>query len=251
MKFHVVIPARFDSVRLPGKPLADVYGRALILRTADCARACVDADVIVATDDERIASRCRDDGLAVEMTSASHRSGTDRIAEVARNRGWGFDEIVVNVQGDEPCIPSQNIYQVAELLDKSDTPMATLAEPIQTAAEYEDPNCVKVVCDAAGKALYFSRATIPFVRDNSDPVPTLARRHIGIYAYRVGALVQFAETPACTLEKLESLEQLRALWMGWSILVDRAKVSPQPGVDTREDLDRARDYYQRLSESGN
>ena len=243
--FRVVIPARHASTRLSGKPLALLAGEPMILHVLRIARRSGAAEVIVATDDERIRAACAAAGAIAEMTSATHATGTDRIAEIAARRGWADDEIVVNVQGDEPLLPHSLIAQAASLLDANPTAaIATLATPIASDAEYLDPNVVKVVARADGMALYFSRAPIPWDRDGSAASPASrerhrgARRHIGLYAYRVSALRALAAAPATVLELRERLEQLRALSIGLSIAVADAAEAPGPGVDTPEDLAR-------------
>ncbi len=237
-EFIAVIPARFDSNRLPGKPLADINGRPMVAWVYERALQSGAGEVLVATDDERIAAACRDFGATVELTSADHQSGTDRIAEVAETLQWDDDLIVVNVQGDEPLLPPGLISQVATLLDgDSDAAIATLATPIQSQAEWQDPNLARVVTDRDGWALYFSRAPIPWPRDGGTP-PAL--RHIGLYAYRVAALRQIAATPPCELELLERLEQLRALWLGLKVIVAEACEVPPRGVDTQADLEAVR-----------
>ena len=242
--FRVVIPARHASTRLPGKPLALLGGTPMILHVHRLALRSGAAEVIVATDDERIHAACNAAGANAEMTSPRHASGTDRIAEIAARRGWAVDDIVVNVQGDEPMLPPALIGQVAALLDGTPVTIATLASPIESERDYLDPNVVKVVTRADGMALYFSRAPIPWDRDGADAVPVSreryrgARRHLGIYAYRVSALRALAVAPAVALERRERLEQLRALAIGLSIVVADAVEAPGPGVDTPEDLAR-------------
>lgn len=245
MHFRVVIPARYASQRLPGKPLAELDGKPLILHACDCARRSGAAQVIVATDDTRIQQACAAAGVEAQMTSASHVSGTDRIAEVAGRLGWDDDQLVVNLQGDEPMMPPADIEQTAALLvAHPDAGMSTLCTPIHGLAEFLNPNVVKVVADGQGRALYFSRAPIPWNRDgatggvNSQQQYQGALRHIGIYGYRVGALRRLAAAPATELEQLEKLEQLRALSMGLGIAVDVAREVPGPSVDTPEDLRR-------------
>lgn len=244
--FRVVIPARHASTRLPGKPLLPIAGEPMILHVQRLAQRSGAAEVVVATDDARIRDACLAAGAAVEMTAAHHASGTDRIAEVARRRDWAGEDIVVNVQGDEPLVPPALIRQVAGLL--AATPgaaLATLATPIVSEAEYLDPNVVKVVARADGMALYFSRAPIPWDRDGAADIPTAAgrhrgsRRHLGLYAYRVAALLTLASTAPVEIERRERLEQLRALAIGLAIVVADAEESPGPGVDTPEDLARA------------
>ncbi len=243
MKFFVVIPARYASVRLPGKPLRELAGAPLIEHVWRRATDSGAQRVIIATDDERIFKTSRGFGAEVVMTSPEHASGTDRIAEVARLEGWDEDELIVNLQGDEPLMPPETVRQVAELLWMySDADMATLCTPIHNPAEWQNPNVVKVVLAEDGSALYFSRATIPFRRDaigGSRIQSSAALRHVGLYAYRTHALLRMSATPACEIESTERLEQLRALWMGLKIQVDVAKAVPPPGVDTKQDLQRA------------
>lgn len=243
MSFRVVIPARYASTRLPGKPLRLIAGRPMIEHVHARALASGAAEVIVATDDERIAVACRAFGAEVAMTDPAHPTGTDRLAEVARQRGFADKDIIVNVQGDEPLLPSENVAQVAALLAGSgDAAIATLATPVVSANEYEDPNVVKVVCDRSGMALYFSRAQIPWQRDaaaagrRDDALIAGARRHIGLYAYRAGALAELARLDPSPLELAERLEQLRALENGLRIVVATAIAIPGPGVDTEAQL---------------
>jgi 3-deoxy-manno-octulosonate cytidylyltransferase (CMP-KDO synthetase) len=235
--FRVVIPARFGSTRLPGKVLLEIAGKSVLEWVYGRARASKAREVIVATDDERIAAAARGFNADVAMTSATHPSGTDRIAEVARTRAWKDDDIVVNVQGDEPLMPPALIDQVADLLAAGGADIGTLGSPLQAPVELADPNVVKVVADAQGRALYFSRAPIPWNRD--DPgISRAARRHVGIYAYRVSALKRLTSLPASPLEKLEKLEQLRALENGLVIRVADAREKPGQDVNTAEDLAR-------------
>ena len=236
--FIAVIPARYESSRLPGKPLADICGRPMIEWVHELACRSGADPVIVATDEERIAAAGRAAGAKVELTAGHHESGTDRIAEVAARLGWADDQIVVNVQGDEPLLPPALIAQVAALLSgDSEAAVATLVTPIRSEEEWRDPNLARVVVDNNNRALYFSRASIPSPREGGLPK---ALRHVGLYAYRVGALQQLAATPPCELERVEMLEQLRALWLGMKIAVAEA-VEPSPcGVDTAEDLDDVR-----------
>ena len=245
MQFRVVIPARYASQRLPGKPLADLKGKPLILHACASAKRSGAAQVIVATDDQRIQQACATAGIEVQMTSAGHTSGTDRIAEVAERLGWDDDQLVVNLQGDEPMMPPEVIEQAAALLEAHpEAGMSTLCTPIHDLAEFLNPNVVKVVADGQGMALYFSRAPIPWNREGasgglgSQQQHQGALRHIGIYGYRVGALKSLAAAPATELEQLEKLEQLRALSMGLGIAVDVAREVPGPSVDTPEDLKR-------------
>src|SRR5690606_2607281 len=248
MSFYVVIPARYASTRLPAKPLLDIAGKPMIQHVYE--RACESAarEVIIATDDARIAAAAEGFHARVCMTSADHQSGTDRLQEVARQLGLDETEIVVNVQGDEPLIPAAVINQVAtNLAHVEDASVATLAEPIHTYADFINPNIVKVVSDHRGCALYFSRAPIPWPRDHfaQDKVNTLpddfpSRRHIGIYAYRVGLLNRFVQWPPAPLEKIASLEQLRVLWQGAMIHVADACAPVPGGVDTLNDLQRVK-----------
>ena len=244
--YFIVIPARFASSRFPGKALADLAGRTVLEHVWRQARQSRAIEVLVATDDERIARAARGFGAEVVETLASHRSGTDRVAEVAAARGWPDDAVLVNCQGDVPLIPPACIDQVAALLAaRSAAAIATLCTPIETIEDYRNPNVVKVVCAADGRALYFSRAPIPFVGhglagSGGDPnaVPQ-SFRHIGLYAYRAGALRQLAAASPCALEVTESLEQLRALWLGLEIRVALAREALGPDVDTPDDLHRA------------
>ena len=240
MKFRIVIPARFDSSRLPGKALLPLAGKPMLQWVHERARRSRAAEVIIATDDERIAAASRAFGAEVAMTARTHISGTDRIAEVAGARGWADQDIVVNVQGDEPLIPPPIIDQVAQLLDThSRADIATLAARIDTASDFNDPNIVKVACDVTARALYFSRAPIPWNRDAPATLTPASLRHIGIYAYRVAALRRLAQLPASRLEQIEKLEQLRALENGMEIRVALAVERPLADVNTAEDLERA------------
>jgi 3-deoxy-manno-octulosonate cytidylyltransferase (CMP-KDO synthetase) len=244
MGFVVVIPARYASTRLPGKPLLDISGKPMVQWVVDAASQSAAREVIVATDDARIA-----DAVSCEavLTNEAHPSGTDRIAEVATLKRWPADTIVVNVQGDEPHIPPAVIDQVANLLEHdSQADLATLCTPIESLHEMLDPNVVKVVTASDGAALYFSRAPIPWQRDSakgdllSQTSFAGAYRHLGIYAYRVSALLRMTQSPPGQLEQIERLEQLRALQMGMRIAVACAVVKPGVGVDTAADLERAR-----------
>ena len=240
------MPARYGSTRLPGKALLPIAGRPMLQWVHERAAAAGAADAIVATDDERIAQVARAFGAQVEMTATSHESGTDRIAEVARRRGWRDDDLVVNLQGDEPLMPPALLRQVASLLERhSGADMATLAAPIADLAAFLDPNVVKVVCDEGGRALYFSRAPIPWSRDGapaglaSQSRHDGARRHVGLYAYRVRSLLRLAALPPSTLEQAERLEQLRALQAGFDIRVEDCSEAPGPDVNTAADLEKA------------
>jgi 3-deoxy-manno-octulosonate cytidylyltransferase (CMP-KDO synthetase) len=243
--FRVVIPARYASARLPGKALMCINGKPMVQWVYERARASGADDVLIATDDLLIVSAGHSFGAEVIMTAATHASGTDRIAEVARKQAWPEGDIVVNVQGDEPLIPPVVIKQVATLLQTHpQADIATLATPIDTLAEFLNPNAVKVVTDAHGRALYFSRAPIPWNRDGapaghaSQRVFAGSRRHVGIYAYRVGALLRLADLPPTALETAEKLEQLRALENGFEIRVADAAERPGPDVNTAEDFER-------------
>ncbi|MFU9047101.1 3-deoxy-manno-octulosonate cytidylyltransferase [Acinetobacter tibetensis] len=241
---HIVIPARFASSRLPGKPLLQIHGRPMILRVVDQAKKVQGFDdLCVATDDARIAEVCRAEGVDVVLTSADHPSGTDRLSEVARLKGWDKDDIIVNVQGDEPLLPATLVKQVAELLvAQPDCSMSTLCEPIHSLDEFQRDSIVKVVKSKFNQALYFSRATIPYDRDGAKLVnPVLhdqAFRHLGLYAYRVSLLQEYVTWDMGVLEKLESLEQLRVLENGHRIAIAVAEANLPPGVDTQADLDR-------------
>ncbi|WP_180108747.1 MULTISPECIES: 3-deoxy-manno-octulosonate cytidylyltransferase [unclassified Acinetobacter] len=241
---HIVIPARFSSSRLPGKPLLEIHGRPMILRVVDQAKKVAGFDdLCVATDDERIAAVCRAEGVDVVLTSAEHPSGTDRLSEVACIKGWASDDIIVNVQGDEPLLPAQLVKQVAQLLvDQPTCSMSTLCEPIHSLDEFQRDSIVKVVMSKHNQALYFSRATIPYDRDGAKQAePTLhdqAYRHLGLYAYRVKLLQEYVTWDMGVLEKLESLEQLRVLENGHRIAIAVAEANLPPGVDTQADLDR-------------
>ena len=236
--FIVVIPARYASVRLPGKPLRDVNGRSVIEHVYR--RGCESAarEVIIATDDERIANAAEGFGAKVCMTGDQHRSGTERIAEVANLFDWSDDTIVVNLQGDEPTMPAELIDQCAELLDHSAADVSTLASPIASEADFNNPNVVKVILNERQEAMYFSRAPIPYSRnaDQRDAARQAALHHHGIYAYRCGVLRRLVAADPSPLEIAEKLEQLRALWLGMIIHVGRPAIRPGPGVDTEEDL---------------
>ena len=240
MGFRVVIPARFDSSRLPGKALLPLAGKPMLQWVHERARASRADEVIIATDDDRISTAARGFGAEVAMTARTHISGTDRIAEVSTARSWADADIVVNVQGDEPLIPPAIINQVAELLAANPrADIATLASKIDSAADLAEPNNVKVACDATGRALYFSRAPIPFNRDAPATLTPASLRHVGIYAYRVSALRRLAGLPPSRLELIAKLEQLRALENGMEIRVALAVERPLADVNTAADLERA------------
>lgn len=245
--FTVVIPSRYASTRLPGKPLLDIAGKPMIQHVWEQASKSSATRVVVATDDARIVEACKGFGAEVVLTREDHNSGTDRLAEVAAKLGLEPDAIVVNVQGDEPLIPPSVIDQVAaNLAAHTEARMATLAEPIEDVETLFNPNVVKVASDINGLALTFSRATLPWARDafaksrEHLPEGVPYRRHIGIYAYRAGFLQDFVSWGPCWLENTESLEQLRALWHGVRIHVADALTAPPTGVDTVEDLERVR-----------
>jgi 3-deoxy-manno-octulosonate cytidylyltransferase (CMP-KDO synthetase) len=244
--FRVVIPARYASTRLPGKALLPIAGKPMIQWVYERARASRASEVLIATDDSLIVSAAHSFGAEALMTSAGHQSGTDRIAEVARLRGWAGSDIIVNVQGDEPVIPPALIDQVATMLESNPgAQVATLATPIASVAEFMDTNAVKVVADAQGRALYFSRAPIPWEREGavagliSQRSFAGARRHVGIYGYRVAGLLKLASLAPTPLEQHERLEQLRALEHGLEIRVADSVEAPGPDVNTAVDLERA------------
>jgi 3-deoxy-manno-octulosonate cytidylyltransferase (CMP-KDO synthetase) len=239
--FLVVIPARLGSTRLPRKPLADIGGKPMVVRVAERAKQSLAQRVVVATDSTEIQAACNAHGVDCLMTSASHPTGTDRLAEVAQSLNLPSDAIVVNVQGDEPLIPPELINQVAQTLaSHAQCAIATVAVPITDSAEINNPNVVKVVVNHAGEALYFSRAPIPFIRDGHHGPVAEHLRHLGIYAYRAEFLQAYANLETAPPEKAEALEQLRALWYGYRIAVHKSPNTPPAGVDTSEDLERVR-----------
>ncbi len=251
--FKVVVPARYASTRLPGKPLLDIEGLPMVVRVAQQARASGASEVIVATDHLEIIAAAAQHGFAAELTAADHPSGTDRIAEIARRRGWSDDEIVVNVQGDEPLIEPELIARLADTLaEDTEAAIATVCCPLADMAEFVNPNVVKVVLDKRGYALYFSRASIPFPRDAmSQATPMLpaelpAYRHIGLYAFRSRFLHAYSALEPAPIERHEALEQLRALWHGYRIAVAVSTRSPVAGVDTAADLARVREHVRKL-----
>ncbi len=257
--FYAVIPARYASTRLPGKPLADIHGKAMVVRVAQRATASGAAGVWVATDHADVAAAVEAEGYAAVMTSPDCASGSDRLAEVATRLNWPDEAVVVNVQGDEPLIDPALVRAVALALSAHpDAAMATVCHPIRDAAEAFNPNVVKVVTDRDGYALYFSRAPIPWDRDAWALLPSPAgnggegvsiaagfpmARHVGLYAYRVGFLKAYPLLPRPAIEAAESLEQLRALWHGYRIMVIAAATASAPGVDTQEDLEKARALF--------
>lgn len=248
-EFVVLIPARLDSSRLPGKALADIHGKPMVVRVAEQAAKSSAARVIVATDHPDIMAACQQHGIEAVMTSNSHESGTTRLAEAAALLKLPHHLIVVNVQGDEPLIASELIDRTAEVLVENNVQMATAAHRLYDFEEFLNPNVVKVVLDKNRNAIYFSRAPIPYPRDNMRagkqemPSETGVLRHIGIYAYRAGFLQRYAEMSVSPLETVESLEQLRVLWHDYAIAVEIAQEAPAAGVDTQEDLDRVRAVF--------
>jgi 3-deoxy-manno-octulosonate cytidylyltransferase (CMP-KDO synthetase) len=248
VKFTVIIPARLASTRLPGKPLADLGGKPMVVRVAERAALSGATRIVVATDHADIAAACAAHGIEVGMTRADHPSGTDRIAEVARALNLAPDEVVVNLQGDEPLIDPLLLAACARRIS-ADVPMATCAHPIDNAADVFNPNVVKVVLDKAGRALYFSRAAIPWHRDgfaadqSQLPAGYAPLRHIGLYAYSNAFLQLYPGLEAAPLEAVEALEQLRVLWHGYPIAVHITDAAPAAGVDTSQDLARVRLHY--------
>lgn len=244
--FCVIIPARMSSTRLPGKPLADIHGRPMLAWVHDCAKECGAERIIVAVDDAVLHAAAEQFGAHAVLTRDDHQSGTDRLAEVVTQLGLHEDQIVVNLQGDEPLMHPELLRQVAGLLvAQKEAVMATLMVPIVDAHEFKDPSAVKVVASATGNALYFSRSPIPFHREGlPESGAVLGYRHLGIYAYRAGFLKRFAAAPMAELERSEKLEQLRALAMGESIAVAVAEMIPHAGVDTPADLERVRAVLQ-------
>ena len=250
--FTVIIPARYASTRLPGKPLADIAGKPMVVRVAERAAHAGAARVVVATDDARIKDVVESHGFAACLTRSEHPTGTDRLAEAAQQLGLADEDIVVNVQGDEPLLSSALIWSVAALLAAHpDAAIATACHPISALDEAFNPNVVKVVLDRQNYALYFSRATIPWARDdfatnrNAVPDGLPLYRHYGLYAYRVRFLRAFPTLAPAPIERFEALEQLRALWHGYRIVVEITAGTPAPGVDTAEDLERVRALYSR------
>lgn len=248
MSFVVIIPARMASTRLPNKPLADIAGKSMVVRVAERAALSQASRVIVATDDRRVLAVCEQAGVEARMTRADHPSGTDRIAEIAADLPLPDEAVIVNVQGDEPLIDPDLINACAERVSAS-TPMATAAHPIHQIAEVFNPNVVKVVLDARGDALMFSRAPLPWHRDGfardtqSMPPEYTPLRHVGIYAYRRDFLLRYPALAVSPLENIEALEQLRVLWHGHRIAVHRVDEAPEAGIDTPEDLERVRQHF--------
>lgn len=240
-KFVVAIPARYGSTRLPGKALLNICNKPMVQHVFERGTESLATEVVVATDDERIADAAAGFGAVVCMTGNQHRSGTERIAEVADLLDWGDDQIVVNLQGDEPAMPATLINECAALLGDASADIATLASPLQTPDDFDNPNVVKVIRDDQGHAIYFSRAAIPYAREESSrsAAAAIALHHHGIYAYRCGVLRQFVAAAPSELELCEQLEQLRALSMGMTIAVGIPSTRPGIGVDTEADLERA------------
>lgn len=247
MRFHILIPARLASTRLPDKALADIGGVPMVVRVAQTCSLAGAESTTVATDHERILQACAGHGVKAVMTRTDHASGSDRLAEACELLGLSDDAIVVNVQGDEPLMPAPLIRRCASLLtERTDCVMATVAHPIHDSADWLNPNVVKTVLDAQSRALYFTRAPVPFYRDGApgecprEPPPL---RHLGLYAYRAGFLRRFPQLPAAPLERTEALEQLRVLWHGERIAVHVTDHAPGTGVDTPEDLARVRALF--------
>lgn len=242
MSFHVIIPARYESSRLPGKLMMDIGGKTVIERTYQQALNASPASIIIATDSQIIADHAAEFGASVKLTDPEHRSGTERLAQVVSEGNYKPSDILVNVQGDEPFIDSRLIRQVAESLATSNVSMATLCWPVESLSQLQDTNVVKVVRDRHLNALYFSRSAIPAHRDNPQSIQS-SFSHIGIYAYRAQFFQEMVNWPACELESLEALEQLRVLWMGHQIRVDTACVRPLQDINTGENLQLARENY--------
>ena len=242
--FKAVIPARHASTRLPGKPLLDIGGKPMVVRVAEQAKKSLAQSVVVATDSPEIQAACDEHRIECLLTNPDHTSGTDRLAEVAQQLKLPNNALVVNVQGDEPLIPPELINQVAQTLaDHHECALSTIAVPISDDADIQNPNVVKVVLNRAGEALYFSRASIPFIRDPENTKNTSHLRHLGIYAYRADFLQAYTRLEPAPPEQAEALEQLRALWNGYRIAVHVAKETPPAGVDTPEDLERVRSLF--------
>lgn len=248
MSFHIVIPARLASTRLPNKPLADIAGLPMIVRVAQRAAMAGALQVVVATDAAEVQAACEAHGVRALLTRADHPSGSDRLAEAVELLGLADDAVVLNVQGDEPLIDPGMIRACADLLlSRPLCAMSTVAHGIDSAEEFANPNVVKLVCDAAGHALYFSRAPLPWWRDapggGAQPYPGAVLRHVGLYGYRAGFLRRFPQLAQSPLEQIEALEQLRVLWHGERIAVHVSETRPGPGVDTPDDLARVRAHF--------
>lgn len=252
--FTVLVPARLGSTRLPGKPLLDIGGLPMVVRVARQAQRCGAADVVVATDAQEVAAACQAHRVRHVMTRADHASGSDRLAEACELLGLEGEHIIVNVQGDEPLIEPGLIQRCAQMLDEHpDCPVSTVAHRIDDWADWLNPNVVKVVLDAAGRALYFTRAPVPFNRDGAPhqlPTQPAPLRHLGLYAYRAGFLRRFPSLPQAPVEHTEALEQLRVLWHGERIAVHVTDQAPGTGVDTPQDLERVRALYKAVDNPG-
>ena len=243
--FVVIIPSRYGSTRLPGKALADIAGKPMIERVIE---QCIKSDarqIVVATDDERIATAATRAGAVAVMTSDQPRSGSDRVAEAAKMMGLAGNEVIVNVQGDEPGVPPSLINQVARILDESGAhAMSTAVTPISSESEMHDPSVVKAILDAKGHALYFSRSPVPYAQNRPDRSLAVAKRHIGIYGYRASFIQEYANLSPCLLEEQENLEQLRVLWHGGRIKCVEVEALPASGIDTEQDLQFIRSLYE-------
>lgn len=244
-EFHVIIPARYNSTRFPGKLLQTIHNESVIQRVYQQALKAKPSSILIATDDERIATHAESFGASVQMTSTKHLTGTDRIAEVIGIIDFPPDSIIVNVQGDEPFIAPELIRQVAQSLTKSSNPIATLCAPLENQDQLLNPNIVKVVRDQKNNALYFSRSPIPLNRDKPNEIEHCFK-HIGLYAYRASFLLDFVQWPSCSLEQSEALEQLRVLWMGYGITVEEACTLPLQDINTYEDLILANQFMDSL-----
>lgn len=239
LNYHIIIPARFNSTRFPGKLLCELNGMTVLQRVYEQALQAQASSIVIATDDSRIAEQAKNFGAPVVMTRTSHESGTERLAEVVEKGAYAAEDIIVNVQADEPFIAPELIYQVANELTKTSAPVATLCWPIESLEMFTNPHVVKVVYSSQGYALYFSRSPIPAHRDAQLSYDH-AFRHIGLYAYRASFLLDFITWPSCPLETLEALEQLRILWAGVKIKLAKASVRPMQDINTLEDLNKAR-----------
>lgn len=243
LDYRIVIPARLRSSRLPQKLLRDIHGKPLIAHVVAAAKQSDAAEVIVATDHRDIAEVCADLNISVLMTSDQHQSGSDRLAEVVAIMGWADEQIVVNLQGDEPLMPAENLQCVAQLLQQHPHASISTLHKALSLDEAQNPNVVKLVQARDARVLYFSRSILPFDRD-ANPEPQAFKGHIGLYAYRAGFLKQFSSLEMSPLEQREKLEQLRALWHGFQIVSSEAPQKPGPGVDTEADLERVKQLIQ-------
>jgi 3-deoxy-manno-octulosonate cytidylyltransferase (CMP-KDO synthetase) len=254
-EFRIIIPVRYDSTRLPGKPLLEIAGKPMIQHVYERALQSGAISVVIATDSEKIAKVAEGFGAAVCMTDTNHTSGTNRISEAVVKLGYNDEEIIVNIQGDEPLIPPEPIHQIAaNLVEHTNAKMATICEPIESIEELSNPHCIKVALNRRGYALYFSRAPIPWDRNSLSTqknkpkkLDTIYYRHRGIYAYRVNFLLEFMEWTPCELEKKESLEQLRTLWYGGKIHVGISKEKLPPDVNTPKDLEKICVFFKKNS----